>query len=95
MDVATNAFGKMELQLTTESQSLLQQHIHDMWVGKDRDFGNARVIRQLADAVVINHANRIMAGMESEDFTINVSDLRQSLGEPGLQTPSRTRVGFV
>lgn len=95
MDVATNAFGKMELQLTTESQSLLQQHIHDMWVGKDRDFGNARVIRQLADAVVINHANRIMAGMMSEDFTINASDLCQSLGKPRVKTPTRTRIGFV
>lgn len=95
MDVATNAFGKMELQLTEESQSLLQAYIHEMWVGKDRDFGNARVIRQLADAVVINHANRIMAGMMSEDFTINASDLCQSLGKPRVKTPTRTRIGFV
>ena len=66
-----------------------------MWVNKEKDFGNARVIRQLAEAVVINHANRIITTTDDDDFTISESDIRQSLTLPQKKTPTRTHIGFV
>lgn len=93
-DVANNGFKKMQFSLTPEAQQILQQHIHDMWCNKDKDFGNARVIRQLTEAVVINHANRIMTTAESDDFIINETDIRQSIPQI-KKTPTQPHIGFV
>lgn len=95
IDVATNTFRKMSLHITADADATLRQHIHEMWVNKDNDFGNARVIRQLAESVVINHANRIMTTTQCDDFTISDSDIRQSMVQPQRKSPTRARIGFV
>lgn len=95
VDVATNAFRKMSLNLTHDADAMLRQHIHGMWQNKDKDFGNARIIRQLAESVVINHANRIMTTTRCDDFTISESDIRQSIVQPQRESPTRTHIGFV
>ena len=95
MDVATNAFRKMSLDVAQDADATLQQHIHEMWLNKDNDFGNARVIRQLAESVVINHANRIMTTTQCDDFTISKSDIQQSIVQPQRKSPTRTHIGFV
>lgn len=95
IDVATNAFRKMSLDVAQDAGATLQQHIHEMWLNKDKDFGNARVIRQLAESVVINHANRIMTTTRCDDFTISKSDILQSIIQPQRKSPARTHIGFV
>lgn len=95
MDVATNAFHKMSLDVAQDADATLQQHIHEMWLNKDKDFGNARVIRQLAESIVINHANRIMTTNMCDDLTISKSDIQQSIVQPQRKSPAPTRIGFV
>lgn len=95
IDVASNAFRKMRFSLTPDAEALLEGHIHSMWVNKDKDFGNARVIRQLAEAVVINHANRIIAASQSDDFVITEEDIRQSIPQKRTKSVTRSRIGFV
>lgn len=95
IDVAANAFRKMSLNLAQDADATLRQHIHLMWINKDKDFGNARVIRQLAESAVINHANRIMTTTQCDDFTISKSDIRQSLVMPQTKVPTLPRIGFV
>ena len=95
VDVANNAFRKMSLQVTADAHAMLLRHIHDMWTNKDQDFGNARVIRQLAESIVINHANRIMSTTHGDDFIINESDIRPCLSLQQIKSPTRSRIGFV
>lgn len=95
VDVAANAFRKMSLDVTQDAEAMLRHHIHDMWINKDQDFGNARVIRQLTESIVINHANRIMITTQDDDFTINESDIRQSLSQRQVKSPTRSHIGFV
>lgn len=95
LDVADNAFTKMNLHVAPDAHDLLQQHIHDMWTSKCQDFGNARVIRQLTESVVINHANRIMTSPDSDDLLIDGSDIKRSIPQQQKTTPTRSRIGFV
>lgn len=95
VDVATNAFDKMSLRVSHDADVMLKKHIHDMWVSKEKDFGNARVIKQLAESVVINHANRIMTTPDSDDLLIDGSDIKRSIPQQKKATPTRSRIGFV
>lgn len=95
VDVATNAFDKMEFFLDPKADDLLRQYIHDLWTSRERDFGNARAIRQLTDSVVINHANRIMTTTKADDFIITHDDIRQSLIQQPVKKITRAHVGFV
>lgn len=95
VDVARNAFRKMRFHLTKGAASMLREHIHAMWVGKDKDFGNARVIRQMAESIVIDHANRVMTTTHADDFVITASDMRCSLSKLQVKAPARTRIGYV
>lgn len=95
LDVANNSFQKMHLQLSPEAETLLTRHIHDLWMSKTEDFGNARVIRQLTESVVINHANRIMTTPQSEDYVITEQDIKQSIPQKQPKRVTRSRIGFV
>lgn len=95
LDVAAGAFRRMSFEVSHEADAMLRQHIHGMWVSRDKDFGNARVIRQLAESVVINHANRIMTTTMCDDFTISESDMQQSLTQPQQKSPACPRIGFT
>lgn len=95
MDVANNAFTKMQFFMSPEAHDLLEHHIHALWTNKDDDFGNARVIRQFADSVVINHANRIMTTTMSDDFIITEPDVKQSIPQKQNKKITRSRIGFV
>lgn len=95
MDVATKAFSKMHFHIAPDAQELLRQHIHAMWTSKDKDFGNARSIRQLTDSMVINHANRMMTTNDRDDHTITTTDIQQSISHQQTKSPTRSRIGFV
>lgn len=95
LDVAINAFEKMQLLVAPDAHELLRKYIHDMFIAKDKDFGNARSIRQLTESMVINHANRIMTTNDGDNLTINSSDIEQSISHLQTATPTRSRIGFV
>lgn len=95
IDVAVNAFDKIAFSVEPVANSMLQHYIHDMWLNRDKHFGNARVIRQFAESVIINHANRIMTTTQTDDFTISESDIRNSLSRLQIKSPARSRIGFV
>ncbi|MCQ2074658.1 MAG: AAA family ATPase [Bacteroidaceae bacterium] len=94
VDVATSAFDRMAFSMTPDASSMLHRHIHNLWINRDKDFGNARVMRLLADSVVINHANRIIMSNQTDDFTIDESDICQSLIPLPASQP-RSRIGFT
>lgn len=95
MDVATNTFRRMSLDVTHDADATLREHIHQIWLNKDKSFGNARVIRQLAESIIINHANRIMTSTDSDCLTISQSDIRQSIVPLQTTTPTLPHIGFV
>lgn len=87
---------KMKLRMSPKASKMLRDSIHEQLRHPDRSFGNARQMRQLTDALVFAHANRVIGNYYADaQYTITSEDMTACLAEQkrDLQ-PTRNAIGF-
>lgn len=95
-DIVRTRLRQMSLRMSPKASQMLKHTIHEQLQHSDHSFGNARQMRQMTDAMVMAHANRVMPDARTwMDFTINSADMSACLTEQkrNLQ-PTRSPIGF-
>lgn len=76
---------KNSYRLDEEAQTLAKEHLEALYLSRDRNFGNARTVRNLFEKAINAQADRIAKRediLTDEDLeTITAEDLRLALGE--------------
>jgi hypothetical protein len=73
---------KNQYTITKEAASFVQEHLENKVATKDRNFGNARYVRNLFEKTIQAQANRIAkSGKVSEEelVEITLSDIKRAI----------------
>lgn len=95
--VVENRLSEMAMRMSPAAKRMLKESIHEQFQHRDRNFGNARQMRQMTDAMVYAHANRIMSGKSTiERMVISSADMATCLSAQNAgKTITRSRIGFA
>ena len=105
-EIVDRRLGSMKMRMTPDAKRLLHRSIHEQYVRRDRSFGNARQMCQMADAILFTHAQRFMESLQSNDCSshsdsllINSVEMQTCLDRQSsvLQTikTKRSSIGFA
>jgi hypothetical protein len=81
------------LMLAPALREKIMHHFHDLWRGRDEHFGNARLVRNCFEAVIVAQANRLASTGRMEPENLSRLEPEDLASEAGVALEEYRRAG--